>query len=117
MQDNNIKKLTCILCPCGCALEVDMDSVTVTGNSCPKGARYGINEVFHPVRTVTSAVFVANRQNTTVSVKTSQPVPKERIFDVMKIIRALRVEAPVSAGDVIMTDVFGADIIATQSVN
>lgn len=117
MKDENIKNITCIVCPCGCALEVNTDSKTVTGNSCPKGARYGINEVFHPMRTVTSSVFVANRQNVMLSVKTSQPVPKEKIFDVMKIIRALQAEAPVRAGDVIRADVFGADIIATQSVN
>ena len=51
-----------------------------------------------------------------VSVKTALPIPKEKIFDVMKQIRAAKVDAPVNAGDVIIPRVFGTDIIATKSI-
>ena len=36
------RELTCIQCPLGCPLTVtvDGDSVTVTGNTCPRGAVY-----------------------------------------------------------------------------
>ena len=50
------------------------------------------------------------------SVKTAKPVPKDKIFEVMRLIRAKTVAPPVSAGDVIISGVFGTDIIATKSV-
>ena len=50
------KNLTCIGCPLGCALKVTIDgeNVTVTGNTCKRGADYGAKEVTHPMRIVTS---------------------------------------------------------------
>ena len=49
MEERN---LTCIGCPLGCALKVtiDGDNVTVTGNTCKRGADYGAKEVTHPTR-------------------------------------------------------------------
>ena len=112
------KELICIICPRGCTLTVDTDKnpAEVSGNACPKGAAYGRDEVLNPTRTVTSIVRVANREDTMVSVKTSCPVPKDKIFDTMKAIRASRVNAPVRIGDVIIHDLFGADVIATKDV-
>ena len=114
-----IRELTCIICPRGCALTVDIDKngkSAVTGNSCPKGEKYGIDECTHPTRTVTSVVRVSNRKNTMVSVKTALPIPKENIFDVMKQIRSITVEAPVKIGDTVIKNLFGTDIIATKTV-
>ena len=65
------RNLTCIICPRGCALTVEgeKDNLVVTGNACPKGKQYAIDECTHPVRTVTSIVRVANRVDTMVSVR------------------------------------------------
>ena len=43
------RELTCIICPRGCSLCVDIDGEksTVSGNSCPKGGKYGIEECIH----------------------------------------------------------------------
>ena len=51
-----------------------------------------------------------------VSVKTSIPIPKDKIFEVMGEIRKVSVEAPVKIGDVIISDLFSADIIATKEI-
>lgn len=112
------RKLTCIVCPRGCALTVTLDgeNAAVSGNSCPRGAEYGIAECTHPTRTVTSTVRLSNREDAMVSVKTAAPIPKEHIFDAMAAIRALAVEAPVAAGTVLIDDLFGASLIATSSV-
>lgn len=112
------RKLTCIICPRGCMLtaEADGDTVKVSGNACPKGEKYAIDELTHPTRTVTSTVRIANRKNCMVSVKTASAIPKENIFDAMKLIREAEVNAPVSIGDVILPDVYGTDIIATKTV-
>ena len=112
------RDIICIICPRGCAMHVTDESgeLCVSGNACNKGKQYAIDECTHPMRTVTSVVRVDNRNDTMVSVKTAMPIPKENIFDVMKKIRAAKVDAPVKAGDVILSDVFGTDIIATKSI-
>ena len=112
------RKLICIICPRGCVLEAEAgeNRVTVTGHSCPRGEEYALNECLHPVRTVTATVRVSNRKDTMVSVKTERPVPKERMMDVMALLREMSVEAPVDIGDEILSDVFGSRIIATKAV-
>lgn len=112
------RNLTCIICPRGCQLTVNVDGdvTKVRGNGCPKGLQYGIDEVLNPVRTVTSIVRVSNREDTMVSVKTENPISKDKIFDIMKLIREKSVEAPVKIGDVIIENVFGTNVIATKDV-
>lgn len=112
------RNLTCIICPRGCSLTVEIENGTakVTGNACPKGEEYGTQECLCPVRTVTSILRVSNRQDTMVSVKTNVPVKKADIFRVMEVLKSTAVAAPVAAGDVLLKDVFGADIIATKAV-
>ena len=112
------KQLTCILCPRGCSLSADIcgETVSVTGNSCPKGAEYAVNECLHPVRTVTATLRISNRYDTMVSVKTETPVPKEQMFAVMEQLRELTVEAPVRVGDVLPQTICGSRILITKAV-
>ena len=114
-----MRNITCIICPRGCGLTVEetADGLKVLGNVCPRGEKYAIEECTHPVRTVTSFIRVENREDTMVSVKTSAPIPKERMFEAMKMIRSAKAEAPIAIGDVLLADVFGADIIATKSID
>lgn len=113
------RKLTCIICPRGCALTANIteNGVTVTGNSCPKGAEYATNECTNPIRTVTATVRVSNRYNTMVSVKTAAPVPKGKMMDVMAALRRTQVEAPVAIGDVVIADICGTSVVITKAVD
>lgn len=112
------RDMTCIICPRGCALKVkiDGDNITVSGNSCPRGEQYATDECTNPTRTVTSTVRVENREDTMVSVKTGDPVPKDKIFEVMRLIREKSVSAPVGIGDIIIKNVFGTNIVATKNI-
>ena len=107
-----MKNLTCIICPRGCTLTVnEVDGVlNVSGNACPKGEKYAIDECTHPTRTVTSIIRINNRNDTMVSVKTENPIPKENI-------RKTEIPAPVNVGDIIIKDVFGTNIIATKRID
>ncbi len=108
------RNLTCIVCPMGCSIDVLMENgqvLSVTGNSCPRGAEYAKNECISPVRTITSTVRCAD--GGVVPVKTDKPIPKDRIFECMKIINNTVAPLPISAGDVIIEDVFGSNIVAT----
>ena len=95
----------------------EVGCLQVSGNTCPKGAEYAIAECTNPVRTVTSTVRVNNRKDTMVSVKTAAPVPKDKMMEVMAALRSITVSAPVKIGDVILSDIFGTDIIVTKAVD
>lgn len=134
-----MKEIICITCPKGCHLKVDEETFAVTGNSCPRGAEYGANELRNPVRVVTSTVIVESprRRHETSSdtgrgtgeagggscprrlpVKTDRPIPKGKIFEVMAEIAKVRVTGPVKVGDVLIPRVAGteANVVATKQL-
>lgn len=116
-----IKKMTCINCPVGCSLKVELDGenvICVSGNTCRRGEIYARKEVTNPTRIVTSTVKVVNGTSGTVSVKTKEDIPKEKIFACVQALRGIEVQAPVHIGDVILENVAGTgvDIVATRNV-
>lgn len=115
------KNLTCISCPMGCSITVEMkdgEVISVTGNTCKRGDIYARKEVTNPTRIVTSTVKVTGGRADMVSVKTKEDIPKGKIFDCVKALKGVEVAAPVHIGDVILTDVAGTgvDMIATKNV-
>ncbi|OPZ89421.1 MAG: hypothetical protein BWY74_02735 [Firmicutes bacterium ADurb.Bin419] len=111
--------ITCIVCPNGCKLEVICkDTIIVKNALCPKGEEYAKNEVMNPVRTVTSTVKVCDGVLPLVSVRSSKPVPKEKIPDIIQLLKEVDLEAPVEFHKIIYSDILGtgADIIATREV-
>ena len=112
-----MKELTCIVCPRGCRLKVD-DNMEVTGNACPRGKIYAINELTNPTRTITSSIRVTNRPWVLVSVKTDKPVPKDKMFEVMEEINKLTVAAPTRIGQIVKENILGLDsnIIITKDI-
>lgn len=112
------RALICIICPRGCSLTASDENGTlcISGNACPRGEEYAINECTNPVRTVTATIRVSNRVNTMVSVKTANPVRKDRMMEVMDALRHTAVQAPLRIGDVVLQDVCGADIVVTKAV-
>ena len=116
------RELTCICCPIGCQITVTLENGQVTevcGNNCSRGEAYAKEETVRPVRVVTSTVRVHGGATPMASVKTASPIPKDKILDCMHEINAVKVNAPVKAGDVVIADVAGTGIavVATQSVN
>ena len=114
-----LRTMTCIICPRGCFLtaEVTDTGVNVIGNACPRGAEYATNECVNPVRTVTATIRVSNRHNTMVSVKTAAPIPKGNMLDVMAKLRTMAVEAPLAIGDVVISNLFGTDVVITKAID
>lgn len=112
-----LKNLTCIVCPIGCDLQVELEGnkvVSVSGNTCPRGKKYAEDECTAPKRTVTSTVKTDDGR--LLPVKTETAIPKEKIFECMNIINKCTVKAPVKIGDVIAEDVFGSRIVATGNL-
>ena len=113
------RKLTCIVCPKGCDLTVSFGDdgaiENISGFTCPRGKEYAYAECTAPVRTVTTTVRCLDGE--VVSVKTSMPIPKEKIFDVMREINAKIANNNVQIGDVIIENVCdtGASVVATSN--
>ena len=67
------RELTCIGCPLGCAVTVEMEGseiLRVSGHTCKRGEEYARKEVTNPTRIVTSIVRVIGGRIPMVSVKT-----------------------------------------------
>ncbi len=116
-----MREMICICCPMGCRLTVDdsdVNNVKVSGNTCPRGEKYGKEEVVCPKRMVTSVVRVKGGDVAMVSVKTKEAIEKSRIFNALDALKGVEVKAPVKIGDVIVKDVLGSgvDFIATKNV-
>ena len=112
-----MRELICINCPRGCRLKVD-DDFNVTGNFCPRGAIYAKNELTHPVRTLTSTVKVQSSLERRLPVKSSEPLPKEKVFDAVKELDKVEIKTPVHIGDVVIANVCntGVNIVATKNI-
>lgn len=116
-----IRELTCINCPMGCLLTVEMDGEeikNISGYTCPRGKSYAEKEVTDPTRIVTSTVKVTGGTKERVSCKTEHDIPKGKIFAVMEAINAASVEAPVIIGETLIPNVAdtGVDVVATANI-
>lgn len=115
------KELICIGCPMGCILTVTEaeGEITVTGNTCARGASYARKGMTNPTRVVTSTVRVKGGSQKMVSVKTKQDIPKDKIMACMRALKKVEVSAPIYIGDVVLADVAGTgvDVIATKTVS
>jgi CxxC motif-containing protein len=115
------RELTCIGCPLGCAITVEMkdgEILQISGQTCKRGEEYARKEVTNPTRIVTSIVHVNGGRIPMVSVKTKSDIPKNKIFECTKALQEVCVEAPVHIGDVILENVAGTgvSIVATKNV-
>ena len=115
------RELVCIMCPNGCLMKIKYDGsklISCSGNMCTKGYDYAQNEITDPKRNFASLVKVTEGDVPLVSVRLTDVIPKDRIFDVEKEIQKAGVRAPVSRGQVIICNVLGlgVDVIATKDV-
>ncbi len=111
--------MTCIVCPLGCTLSAEKDEngvVKVTGNTCPRGAKYAETELTFPVRTLTTTVMTDT--DMMLPVKTSAPIPKDKVIEAAASLRGVVVKCPVRIGDVIVKDILGtgSDIVAARDI-
>ncbi len=119
MKRSTEKDLTCITCPLGCTLHVTLTNgafVSVTGNHCKRGADYAYAETTHPARVLTTTIAIKNHPERVLSVKSDQPMSKEKLLEAMKIINRTNAVLPVKAGDILLKNLFGVNIVATSSM-
>lgn len=89
----------------------------IKGAECKQGEKYVLNEFKNPVRTLTATVRTGDENFPLLAVRTSRPVPKRLMADIMRRTAGLKPKPPVNAGDVVARNVLrtGADLIATSA--
>lgn len=110
----------CVVCPKGCVLkgEFSKENWMISGEGCKRGLQYGLQEMIQPLRTLTTTVKVKGNNKVLLPVKSLEPIPMSAISDTMKACRRIRLEGPVSPGDVVLSNVAGTgiDIVACDSL-
>lgn len=115
------KVMNCIMCPMGCEMTVTMEHgkfISVTGNTCPRGAKYAEQEVTDPKRMLTTTVRVHGGLLPLLPVVSADVLPKGRVKGCVDCLRRVEVQAPVQAGDVVVKDILGlgVDILASRDM-
>lgn len=113
-------EMICINCPLGCHLTVHKQGeiIEVNGNTCPRGKQYAIDELTNPIRTLTTTIRIKNAIYECLPVISSKPIPKDRIFDVLKVLKDVEVTSPIRINEVIVKNILDLDIdiIASRSM-
>ncbi|MEW5816292.1 MAG: DUF1667 domain-containing protein, partial [Spirochaetota bacterium] len=114
------KELICITCPLGCRLTVSSNGendIAVSGNKCSRGFEYAQEEMRSPKRVVTATIRLVSKDLSRLPVKTSQPLPREYIDELLRSLYSLETKAPLNCGDVIVKNFKGTgiDVVATQT--
>jgi len=110
--------IICIRCPIGCHLHIEKDknnNVVVTGNSCPRGAEYGKQEMIAPMRTITT---IKATKKGTISLRTSKDVPKKLYFEILKTIKDEPLKNSYKPNDIFIKNICNTDAdITVTNVN
>jgi len=103
------------MCPTGCELEIkeEFGGILVSGNDCKRGSEYGKAEYLDPKRVVTA--LIRTKSGKVRPVKTAKPISKDKIFNLLDLIRTTTIDDSFEAGDVVIQNALNlADIILTN---
>ena len=120
-MDIERKHFTCVTCPIGCEIDVelkDTDVVSIEGSKCAKGKEFVLQELEEPMRILTTTVRMKGAKWAMLPVRSDEPIPKRLFFQVIKELANIELQAPVKISDVIVGDIAGtgANIVATRNM-
>jgi len=98
-------------------VDTSNEKTECSGFECERGREYATEEATNPERTVTTTIRVSGGQHPLVSVKTSKPIPKNKIKQLMKELAKTTAQAPIKQGDTIQKNILNtqANITATNN--
>ena len=116
------KIITCTVCPNGCEVVAEYTSkedLVLSGHRCRRGIEYCTNECFDPKRTFTSSVAIVGASRRRMPVRTSAPIPKDKLFECAAEIKKITLEAPIVCGQTVLSDLLGTgiDLVACMSLD
>ncbi|UCH01972.1 MAG: DUF1667 domain-containing protein [Candidatus Bathyarchaeota archaeon] len=116
------REITCIICPIGCRATVVLrgeNIVSINNLECPRGKPYIINEIKAPVRDFFSIVKIEGASIPVLPIRTTGPIPKEKMLDCMVELAKIVVKAPIKIGNIIVENFcnLGVDVISTKDLD
>lgn len=110
-------ELVCIVCPNSC--KMNNDDGVITGFKCPRGKKFFEDELTCPKRTVCTTVATSFADMPVLPCRTSADIPKDRIFELMDLVKTLRVDRRLGRGEIIVKNVLGTgvDLISTADMS
>ena len=110
------KEYICIVCPKGCHIVVDGENIS--GYTCLRGLNYVKQESIDPRRTLTTTVKVNDENIRVCPVKSSDTLPKDKLFVSMEEINKISVNLPIKLHQVVIKNILntGVDIITTKEI-
>lgn len=119
MQDQK-KAITCIICPIGCRINIDLtESIfRIAGNKCKRGEEFAKTEMTSPVRSLTTTVRTSFAGKPVLPVKTRGEIPKEKIKEIMRELSCIIITEKIGIGETVVSNVSGTgcDIIAASNL-
>lgn len=119
---SDTRKFVCIGCPMGCPLQLEHEGreiKEISGHECNRGAKYARQEFTEPRRALSTTVAIRGALWERLPVRVEGTVHKDRVMEAVRRIHALRAEAPVRLGEVLIEDLLGEKglkVIATRSM-
>jgi CxxC motif-containing protein len=115
------KHFVCVVCPVGCEIDVVHDGskiLSMEGNKCEKSEEFVSQELIEPMRILTTTVRIEGSRWPVIPVRTDKSVPKRLFPRIMRQLRRVELQAPVSMLDVVVRDIVGtvADVVATRTM-
>lgn len=113
-----VHELVCITCPVGCQIRATVRQnkiINIEGNSCKRGELYAQDEIFRPMRVVTSTVRVRGGVLPVVPVRTAEPIPKNKVQAALWELAQITVSAPIDFHQVIIRDIAGTGVAVIAS--
>jgi CxxC motif-containing protein len=117
----------CVHCPKGCVISVripegvartDLDALELSGHECKHGIEYAKQELVEPMRVLTTTVRVRDSDRM-LPVRSSGPLPRERLMEAVRLLDGVEVIPTVSVGQVVYKKImdFDIDILATLTLS
>lgn len=115
------KHFTCVICPVGCEVDVELQDgnvVSMEGNKCAKAEEFVLQELKEPMRILTTTVRIKGAKWAMLPVRTDKAIPKRLFFQVMTDLASMELKAPVKVSDIIVKDIAGSgvNIVATRNM-
>ncbi len=115
------EEVTCIMCPLGCSVEVQIDGqeVSVTkGCRCKEGMKFVKMEAIFQGRILTTTMKTDIPEIPLLPVRSNKEIPKDKLMDCMDEISRQKVSGALNVGQPVIKNILGlkVDIVACRTI-
>ena len=105
-------EIVCTVCPTGCGMQIHdhEGEIKVVGNLCIRGYDYAVAELTNPLRTLTTTMRLSGSDLKLLPVRTSVPVPKDKMREIVLCLNRAAACAPIASGDVVVPEIRRASV-------